>query len=74
MKNLNWMKNLKNNQSHTFPCAIAPTTITIGSSAGTRSLGWTTFSELYDVAIFLHPTGRWSEMGFFIHCKIKKDF
>jgi hypothetical protein len=50
----------------TWPCAIAPTMIAIGSFSGTKSRGCFILLELNDIAIFLHPTGRWSVIGFLI--------
>ena len=51
--------------THTLPCAIAPTTNTIGLSF-TNFLTSTSVSEWYDVPILRQPAGRWSVTGFFI--------
>lgn len=48
----------KNDIIFTCPCAIAPTTIAIGSSLGTNSLGFFIVFELKDINSFLQPTGR----------------
>ena len=59
-----WADNKYYFSKHTLPWAIAPTTTVIGSSLGTRSLGFTKLGTENEVPSLRQPTGRWSVIGF----------